>query len=154
MTLNLLVMIHGITVEPEPRDHRAAYDALWAALQREQPRLSVALPTPLGLEWGHEPPWVARQAQTRPTAHSRRELYQRANELRRTQNRPQPLRPPARGRTRTDSTSATSLRGGCCARTSSRRSRKKCWCAALPTCFTTARQTGKAPFAGQCTASF
>ena len=56
MTVNLLVMLHGITVEPEPRDHRAAYDALWAALQRAQPRLNTALVTPLGLEWGHEPP--------------------------------------------------------------------------------------------------
>ena len=56
MTVNVLVMLHGITVEPEPRDHRAAYDALWAALRRRQPRLSAALVTPLGLEWGHEPP--------------------------------------------------------------------------------------------------
>ncbi len=56
MTVNVLVMLHGITLDPEPRDHRAAYDALWAALQRRQPRLSGALATPLGLEWGHEPP--------------------------------------------------------------------------------------------------
>lgn len=56
MAVNILVMLHGVTLDAEPRDHQAAYNALWAALQRRQPRLSEALVTPLGLEWGHEPP--------------------------------------------------------------------------------------------------
>lgn len=56
MAVNILVMLHGITLDAEPRDHQATYDTLWAALQRWQPRLSEALVTPLGLEWGHEPP--------------------------------------------------------------------------------------------------
>lgn len=54
-TVNVLVMLHGITLSSTALDHATQYRGFWGALQRWQPDLTRALTT-VQIEWGHEPP--------------------------------------------------------------------------------------------------
>ena len=54
-TVNVLVMLHGITLSSTALDHAREYEGFWEALQRVQPKLREAL-EPVQIEWGHEPP--------------------------------------------------------------------------------------------------
>lgn len=57
-TENLLVLIHGITTDPEPRDHSEEYRRLREGLDRRQPRLGSVFDDrhTIAVEWGHELP--------------------------------------------------------------------------------------------------
>lgn len=54
-TVNVLVMLHGITLSGTALDHAREYAGFWEALVRVQPKLRGAL-EPVQIEWGHEPP--------------------------------------------------------------------------------------------------
>ncbi len=55
--VNVLVMIHGITPNPEPLDHSNEYRELWQRLTDKEPQLLNLFPDkPITVEWGHELP--------------------------------------------------------------------------------------------------
>ncbi len=54
-TVNVLVLLHGITLKAEPDGHQEEYDRLWAALKRERGELESALAKVIRIEWAHEP---------------------------------------------------------------------------------------------------
>ncbi|MDJ0737727.1 MAG: hypothetical protein QNJ47_27345 [Nostocaceae cyanobacterium] len=55
--VNVLVMIHGMTLDPEPRSAFSQYQELWDGLLKEAPNLSDVFPQGfIGVEWGQELP--------------------------------------------------------------------------------------------------
>lgn len=54
--VNVLILMHGITLDRQPATHTAAYIALWQGIIRKQPSLEAAIDARLFIEWGHEPP--------------------------------------------------------------------------------------------------
>ncbi len=56
--VNVLILLHGMTIEAEPTTHTAQYVALWRGLIRKQPVLEARIDARLFVEWGHEPPSV------------------------------------------------------------------------------------------------
>ena len=55
-TINVLILMHGMTPDPNPLDHASDYAALWQALTLRQPALTESVDARLGIEWGHEVP--------------------------------------------------------------------------------------------------
>jgi hypothetical protein len=53
-TVNLLVLIHGMTLESSPLDHSADYVALWEHLKQAEPGIADKIGTQIMIEWGHE----------------------------------------------------------------------------------------------------
>ncbi len=55
--VNVLVMIHGMTLDPEPRSAVEQYKELWDGLVKEAPQLADIFPKGfIGVEWGQELP--------------------------------------------------------------------------------------------------
>jgi hypothetical protein len=53
MAKHVLVLIHGITPEAEPRSHADQYQQFWSALQAEQPALLAVIDPVVCVEWGN-----------------------------------------------------------------------------------------------------
>jgi hypothetical protein len=56
--VNVLILIHGITLEAEPRNHRQEYDQFVERLLQKHPRFKDTLTPVIHVEWGHAPPGV------------------------------------------------------------------------------------------------
>jgi hypothetical protein len=58
MKRNVLVFVHGMTIDVAPSDPRKSggtYDKFWAALETRKPQLTKAFPDgPILVEWGHQ----------------------------------------------------------------------------------------------------
>jgi hypothetical protein len=52
---NVLIMVHGMTPEPDPGDHIDEYEKFRKKLNSRQPRLRDEIDAQIGVEWGHEP---------------------------------------------------------------------------------------------------
>ncbi len=52
-TVNALILIHGMILDPTPRDHTAQYDRLIDQLSTQQPNLRSRLAPIIRVEWGH-----------------------------------------------------------------------------------------------------
>lgn len=59
---NILVMLHGMTSDPDPSTHADDYDHLWAGLIRREGSLEQIIVETIRVEWGHEPPGLATSA--------------------------------------------------------------------------------------------
>jgi len=65
MAANVLIMIHGITLETYPLTHQADYDQILQGLTKDTPALAGAFAQKIFVEWGHRPPDTAT-AELRP----------------------------------------------------------------------------------------
>ena len=55
--VNILVMIHDIIPDDQPKSHTQEYEAFFTALKAKEPQLGSLFPHPLiTVEWGHELP--------------------------------------------------------------------------------------------------
>ncbi len=52
--VNVLILIHGMTLETIPSTHSPAYDVLWAGLKAREPALGQEIKKVITVEWGHE----------------------------------------------------------------------------------------------------
>ena len=66
MPTNVLIMIHGITVEPYALNHKQGYDEFIAAIDTAVPGLSGKFNSQVRVEWGHRPPDVTDTMSLRP----------------------------------------------------------------------------------------
>jgi hypothetical protein len=66
MPTNVLIMIHGITVEPYALNHKQGYDDFITAIDSAVPWLSVRFNSLVRVEWGHRPPDVTDPTTLRP----------------------------------------------------------------------------------------
>jgi hypothetical protein len=55
MATNVLILIHGMVPEPEPKSQDATYDAFWTAIREARPELGGRMKV-VKVEWGHELP--------------------------------------------------------------------------------------------------
>ncbi len=53
-TVNVLVLIHGMTLEKVASTHSPAYDVLWDGLKRREPLLAQRIDKVVHVEWGHK----------------------------------------------------------------------------------------------------
>ena len=59
MPVNILIMIHGMTPDLEPRDLTQAYDKFWDALIQRKRGLPDLIHKKIWIQWGHERPGSA-----------------------------------------------------------------------------------------------
>ncbi len=52
--VNVLILIHGMTLETVASSHSPAYDVLWHGLTARAPQLTQAIDAVIKVEWGHE----------------------------------------------------------------------------------------------------
>lgn len=58
MAANVLIMVHGMTVDTTPLTHQAEYELMLTALIQKSPVLASAFALKIYVEWGHRPPNV------------------------------------------------------------------------------------------------
>lgn len=54
--VNVMVMLHGMTLDAEGRDHADEYRTLRSGLAAREPQLEEVLSRAIEIEWGHKPP--------------------------------------------------------------------------------------------------
>ena len=55
-TTNILVLIHGMTLDSTPHNHTDDYNALWDRLTQVEPEIARKINARILIEWGHELP--------------------------------------------------------------------------------------------------